>query len=561
MFSDPVVGDHFFGRQDIIDLLVKRADALKAGYRQNIAIIGHQQLGKTSILRHFLHVYRHPDILAVYVEIKLQALDYFVDQFIRSLLFQYLSQAGQSGEPTESLKQLSDRARSMIPQTISKIEEIGALLRQRHAEEAYSRLFELTSVIRQETGKHCIVILDEFHRLGDFGIKNAFSDFGKRIMVQKDTMYLLSSSSFSASRKILAEKLALLFGNFERIYLEHFDFETCIDFIRKRLAPVHVPDSLLHFLIAFTDGHPFFLETMTSRVKELALASGEPELCVKTVSEALLKLLFESQGVLNQYFMKLISPWTQSSSQGSHVLVLTELARGRNRLKDIALAINRSQTEVQRNLREMMERELIVKTGVFYRFHNRIFPFWLREVYEKKELSLLGASGKAEDFMKTVGMSIAEYEEWIRMNAFDRIVSLFREFRNDLVEFGEKKRKLPHFTEFISSKETGLFTDNQSVRDLIAKGHGRCWICRITEEKATEKEILQFIRGSDRSRHPHTKVFLALQGMDSTAKLVAKEKRVFTMSLSRVNMLMDLYGKSPIIRTQSNAEPPAEVAR
>src|SRR3989338_11400666 len=103
MFSDPVVGDHFFGRREIIDLLIKRAGALKSGYRQNVAIIGHQQLGKTSILRHFLHLHQDPDILAIYVAIKLQALDYFIDQFVRSLLYQYLIQK-EAMDPMESLR-------------------------------------------------------------------------------------------------------------------------------------------------------------------------------------------------------------------------------------------------------------------------------------------------------------------------------------------------------------------------------------------------------------------------------------------------------------------------
>src|SRR3989338_2172464 len=109
MFSDPVVGDNFFGRQEIIDLIVKRASALKSGYRQNVAIIGHQQLGKTSILRHFLYVFRDPQILCVYVEIKLQALDYFVDQFVRSLLYQYLIQI-EKINPTIPLAELTAKS-------------------------------------------------------------------------------------------------------------------------------------------------------------------------------------------------------------------------------------------------------------------------------------------------------------------------------------------------------------------------------------------------------------------------------------------------------------------
>ena len=152
MFSDPVVGENFFGRQEIIDLLVKRASALRSGYRQNVAIIGHQQLGKTSILRQFLHVLNDPKILSIYVEIKLQAVDYFVEQFIRSLLFQYLNRTAK-GDPTETLSRLAERATPFIPKTVERIEEIVNLLKSRHAEEAYSRLYDLTSSLKQESSR------------------------------------------------------------------------------------------------------------------------------------------------------------------------------------------------------------------------------------------------------------------------------------------------------------------------------------------------------------------------------------------------------------------------
>ncbi|MBI2095653.1 MAG: ATP-binding protein [Candidatus Omnitrophica bacterium] len=555
MFSDPVVGDDFFGRQEIIDLLIKRASALKSGYRQNVAIIGHQQLGKTSILRHFLHLYNDPQTLSIYVEIKLQAVDYFVEQFTRSLLFQYLSRASKV-DPTETLAGLSEKAVVSIPKTVARIEEIACLLKSRRAEEAYSRLFDLTSSVKQETGLNCIVILDEFHRLGEFGIKNAFSDFGKKIMVQKDTMYLLSSSAFSASRKILAEKLALLFGNFERIYLKVFDFETSFRFLEKRLGPLGIPDLLKSFVVAFTDGHPFFLENVASRLREIGLSKNESEVSRQTLAEALQKLLYESQGVLNQYFMKLVSPWTQSSSRGTQLLILTEMAKGKNKLKEISAAINRSQREISREIQELMAHELILKTGVFYRFHNKIFKFWLREVYEKKELSLLGTSAKAEDFLSRIQTGIDEHEAISRMALGDRVLKLFRLFNNDIVEFGEKKRRLPHFTEFIrTSGAAKRLSDAESGR-IIAKGHGRCWLCQIVEEKASEREILDLVEhGEKNAPQATTRVLVALRGLDDNAKLLAKEKRILTLGLSRINMLMDIYGKVPIIHPASKEKP------
>ena len=545
MFSDPVVGRNFFGRQDIIDLLVKRADALKSGYRQNVAIIGHQQLGKSSILRHFLHIYQNPDVISVYVEIKFQALDYFVDQFVRSLLYQYLLGCGDA-EQNDSLARLIDKCSTRIPETVRRIHEITHLLKHRHAEEAYRRLFELTSAVRAESGKNCIVVLDEFHRLGEFGIRNAFSDFGKRIMVQKDTMYILSSSSFSASRKILAEKLALLFGNFERVYLEPLQFETSFSFLENKLAPVQVPDNLKFFLVAFTDGHPFFLDTLCKRLKETAAGGGENTLSSESVADTFLKLMFESQGIWNQYFMKLLSPWVRPDCRGSQILILTKLAAGLNKLKDIAGAINRGQKETSKQIQELMGHELIVKTGVFYRFHNKIFKFWLKEVYEKKELSVFG-SGREEDFLNVIRALIAEYGELLKLDVEKRVLSLFSAFNNELVEFGEKGRQLPKFTEFITA-QPGQAAPDTPTRRLIARGHGRCWICQITEQRATEKEVLELMQCEPGAKSPAaTKVLIALRGLDDNARLLAKDKKIFTLGLSRLNTLMDIYGKSPII--------------
>ena len=63
MFSDPVAGSEFFAREQILDTLRKRVEAFKNGYRQNVALIGHQHLGKTSVLHQFLYGFREPSIL------------------------------------------------------------------------------------------------------------------------------------------------------------------------------------------------------------------------------------------------------------------------------------------------------------------------------------------------------------------------------------------------------------------------------------------------------------------------------------------------------------------
>ena len=73
-------------------------------------------------------------------------------------------------------------------------------------------------------------------------------------------------------------------------------------------------------------------------------------------------------------------------------------------------------------------------------------------------------------------------------------------------------------------------------------------VCKIVVERASEKEVLDLVRNDALEKSGvATKVLVALNGTDENAKLLAKEKRVLTLGLSRINMLMDIFGGSPII--------------
>ena len=125
-------------------------------------------------------------------------------------------------------------------------------------------------------------------------------------MTQKDTMYIVASSEVSSIKNILSEKLALLFGNFERITLGGFDCETSREFLQKKLSSVKVSDELLDFITAFADGHPFYLDVMSSKINEvmgnLHFRIVTKDMLVKALEE----LLFDSRGTINQFFINLL---------------------------------------------------------------------------------------------------------------------------------------------------------------------------------------------------------------------------------------------------------------
>ena len=80
----------FYGRQDSLDLLNKRSDAFSKGYRQNLAIIGPELIGKTALLKHWLSKYCDNHIVAVYIEVRPEEINTFGERFIGSLFFSFL---------------------------------------------------------------------------------------------------------------------------------------------------------------------------------------------------------------------------------------------------------------------------------------------------------------------------------------------------------------------------------------------------------------------------------------------------------------------------------------
>src|SRR3990167_10023055 len=238
MLLDPARGNNFFGRGDLLELLKKRVDGLRYGYRQNIAIIGPSYYGKTSVIYRFMDNLSVKDVIPVYIEVKPHGFPNFAEKFISTLLFKYLTNIEYKIEDT---KELMPIASERMPKTVKAIKAIEALIKSGRISQAYSAIFELPAMAHAETSLRPIVILDEFHRIGDFGIDNAFAVLGKYIMLQKDTMYIVTSSQINQAKEILSEKLSLLFGNFEICELGTFDASTAVDFTNFRLCTNTLP--------------------------------------------------------------------------------------------------------------------------------------------------------------------------------------------------------------------------------------------------------------------------------------------------------------------------------
>jgi len=542
MINEPALGNEFFGREDILGVLRKRVNALKGGYRQNVALTGQMLSGKSSILSQFLYSLKDSSLVPVYVEVVDEPFQSFADKFVATLLYNFLASVGR--ETKRDLKELLTSSENVIPHTVYAIKKIHGDLAKKNYTEAYKKLLNLTSILKKETGKSCVVILDEFHNLESFKIKKPYLHFGKIIMIQKDTMYIVSSSQKSTIKKILSERLALLFGNFEIMEVAGFDNKTAEAFLAEKLQNIELPGDYAHYLIDFTEGNPFYLDIISKKISEIALSRQAASVDEDIIVEAFSSLIYTTSGTINQYFTNSIMSLMEKDLRSGCLEILIALACGANRLKTIAQWFNKKSTaDISKKLSHLSGLDIVSKNGSFYEIQDKVFKFWLRSVYHKRKTSLVDdVVNMANEFREEVKKDYRDYENQAKKSVLERLKELFLLFNGETVEIEKKRRILPKFLK-IELQRYGAFNDL-----VTRQKDNKYWICEICRDKVDESVIFDFIARYYPMRDKVAKkICLALEGIDTNALLLAKEKNVWVWSLEHINSILRLYKRYNLI--------------
>lgn len=537
MFSEPVVGEKFFGREEVLELLNKRTLALKDGYRQNIALTGQNLSGKTSILHHFLYLIKEEDFITIYVEVIKEPFRSFSNRFIATLLYNAFAKIGEMAG--FKLENLLDKAQELLPKTYSAIKNINSCVDKGEFDEAYFNLLSLTSAIKEEIKRSCVVIFDEFDNLEHIGVKNPFLNFGKVIMIQKDTMYIVSSSRNQIFKKILSEKLSLLFGNFEIVKVSGFDTLGAKKYIESQLSGFEADPALKRFFVAFTDGNPFYLNQILRRSKELAIDAMTSFIDSDIVVQAAIDLVYNANGVIHQYLLNFILDLIDTRYKERYLSILVSIASGRNKLSDISKNIRLKQADVSKDLLELSQLGFIQKSGVFYKIDDPVLAFWLEKVYQKrKDILVDGIFNKNDIFVREMKEYILEFITESQKDAASKIAQLFNAFSNELVQIDAKHIRLPHFTKVEVKESPG------QKQFIAATFRGSSWLVQAYEESVKENDIIDYIRNIKSSDcKVANKIIIPLRGMDENAKLLAKELKILIWDLTTINGLLEFYGK------------------
>ena len=529
-----MIKEDFFDRRQYLDILEKRIRDLKDGYRQNLAIIGDELVGKTSIIFKFLNKFYDNHILILYLEIRPESLNSFARRFIGVLLYNLLVNSGMPLK--EDLDFLINKSSRYIPKTIEKVRSILNNLERRKKNNIFMEVLSLCEAVNQETGKSCVVILDEFQNLENTGINNLYREWSKLLIVQKNTLYMIISSMKFKARTILSKNLSLLFGNFEIVQIEPFDIRTSEQYIEHKLYGLNINTGLRNFIVHFTGGYPFYLNIIT----EALLKTNQNNL-----ADMLEDLLFESSGILNQRFSNYLKRFLDTDYSQDYLLILYLISSGHNKLKDIAHILHKPRKELTLRVNYLLEFDTISRSGDFLKINDRIFCFWLRFVYQQKLNSLtFDAKNQKAVFRDNIEGMIKEFLSAAQKPIIERLTELLYLFTDDIVQIERKRLRLTHFREIKT-----LDFNNRSLRQgILGRSNDSLWIMAFKHDLLTEDDVTGFAKECKKYRHKlQRKIIVAFQDVDANARLRALEEKIWTWDLNNLNQILDLFYKPRVI--------------
>jgi len=524
----------FFGRQAHLSILRKRVTGLKDGFRQNIAIIGDELVGKSSIIFNFLNSFQDSHFIITYFEARPESVESFARRFLATLLYNFLLPSGLALE--EDLDYLIRKSERFIPKSVLRIKSVLSSIERKKKNNIFNEILSVTDEIHSETSKFCVVIFDEFHNLESLDSKNLYREWSKLLITHKSTMYIVISSQKYRAKAILSKELSLLFGNFEVLNVEPFDNIISDEYLSYKFSSPVIDPGIKNFLVNFTGGYPFYLEMVSN-----ALLSSRESDPVHIIED----LLFETSGILNQRFASAIKRFTDINNSHDFVSILYLIASGRNKIRDIAHILKIQKKELLFRISKLLELDAISRSGDFLVISDRLFSFWLRFVYQGKLSSLtFDARSQKEFFRNSINAMIEEFFVASRKPITERVNEVLRLFEDEVVQIERKKVKLNHFREIKT-----LAFGSKGIRDgLIGRSHDCLWIIAFKNEHLTENDILDFVKECKKFRSKtQRKIIVTLGDIDQNTRLRAMEEKIWAWDVNRVNEIFDLYFKPRVI--------------
>ncbi len=533
-YTEPVVGKDFFAREDIISELVKSAQNIKQGYRQNIAIVGSSLIGKSSLLLHFLSsLNTDKQLLPVYIDLQCLNVKEFAFKFINSAFYNALKKYADIGQST-SIVELLESAHTIFPKSCELAQRVLTLIDEGSLDDAFSEVWDIPAFLAAESGYFVVVVVDEFDRMSSFIVNKPYQTLGRKVMIQQKTLFVFSSSAAITAKKILSEKLSLLFGGFKVVDICPFSPEQSKDFINVRSKSIKIPKMLIDFIVSFTGGHPFYLSAIMGKVN-FANAYGADKITIKRLSSLIAELLFHPGGALNQFFCNKVNGVSALVEDISVLDTLMSFTKT-GCFSEISNRNTISSAGLNTIVESLLELGFVQKSGSLYAITDPMFRMWI-EVKSKSRNLCFDFMPKQEwdDYANEIEARIMSFKAE-QLKSFDnRVTELINSFNDDQFFIDERVRVLPK-VENISLRK---YRKYGILKAETLKKKCLFVLCR---KKIDEEDVADISERLKNFKAAKLKITIITSfGIEPAAKLLAKQKSFCIWDKKDIARLFNFY--------------------
>jgi len=535
--------DIFFNRNYYLERLSKHFKDFVDGYRRNLALIGNELIGKTSLVLHFLNKFVDNRILTIYVSIKKEDFKNFAERFMKAMLYNFLHNCGI--ELKEDFDYLINKSERFIPQTVKKIKEIRTALKNKK-NSIFLELLSLCDILNKETKKLCVIIFDEFHNLELMGIRDLYKDWAKVLVLQKNTMFVVISSYRFKAKKILGSSLNVLFGKFELIDMEPFDYKTSREFLIYGLNGLILESKLIDFLVSISGGIPFYLKVISESIYKIKdRFSSDTYANKNTVLDTLVDLLFEEDGIINQRFCNFLNKIYGEHIKHDTLKILCCISSGYNRINDIVQNTHMPKKLILKSMHQLLEMDIITKNGDFFKINDRLLNLWLRFVYHRKDFGLdFNFRAQRQTFKEELEKIYNQFISDSNKGLLERIIEIMHLFENAHVDIDNKRLTLTNFREI-----KPVFFESMHIKEgLIARSAEHLWIVGIKQNFLREEDIEEFSQFCNKHKQKKQKrIIITSCEIDPNVRLKALEEKILTWEIKNINLLCELFNRPLIL--------------
>jgi uncharacterized protein len=392
----------FTDRKEILAILHQNAEQINKGEGTNLAIVGQRRIGKTMIVERFaddLFELNSP-MVPVYFNIanNISVPSVFAIRLLSSIGHSFIQANERTIEQsggilnTDDLLVVANQTREAV--IISTAQRVAKEMEKDKPDERM--LLETTlsclGEIAQQTGRKPLVIFDEFHsvtQLDNFpNIKETLSVVGPILSQQIEVGYIVASSNATMLEDSVQSETSPFFNQFEIIQTPPFSWSATSEFCTKSLPEQLVTSEIIARLFEFTAGHPFYLNCLTTAMRQLYREKGSDDLLDRAIYE---DILFQ-EGRIHQYCQYRVET-TLAEARGKTTLRSVLLVLGETSqltLSEIAAQLKRSPGEVRSYLKRLADFDLIGREGRHYFITDPIIALWIKFTILEKAPEFIG---------------------------------------------------------------------------------------------------------------------------------------------------------------------------